>query len=165
MHPSRPLAFLAARAHCWLTVNFSSTRTPRSLSTELLSSRSAPSLYWCMGLFLPRCRTLHLPLFNFISFLSAQLSSLSRSRWMAAQASGVSATPPGYVSSANLLSAHSVPSSRSCINKLNKTGLSTDPWGTPLATDFQPDSTSLITTLWALPFSQFSVCPRLLHRT
>jgi len=34
------LAFLAARAHCWLMVNLSSTRTPRSLSAELLSSRS-----------------------------------------------------------------------------------------------------------------------------
>ena len=40
----------------------------------------SPSLYWCMGLFLPRCRTLPLPLLNFFRFLSAQLSSLSRSR-------------------------------------------------------------------------------------
>ena len=99
MHPRMPLAFLAARAHCWLMVNLSSTSTPRSLSTELLSSRSTPSLYWCMGLFLPRCRTLHLPLLNFIRFLSAQLSSLSRSHWMAAQAAGVSTTPPSFVSS------------------------------------------------------------------
>jgi len=38
------LVFLATRAHCWLMVNLSSTRTPRSLSAELLSSRSAPSL-------------------------------------------------------------------------------------------------------------------------
>jgi len=44
MHPRIPLAFLAARAHCWLMVNLSPTRTPRSLSAELLSSRSAPSL-------------------------------------------------------------------------------------------------------------------------
>ena len=74
MHPWIPLAFLAARAHCWLMVNLSSTRTPRSLSAELLSGRSTPSLYWCMGLFLPRCRTLHLPLLNLIRFLSAQMS-------------------------------------------------------------------------------------------
>jgi len=40
---------------------------------------------------------------NLIRFLSAQLSSLSRSRWMAAQPSGVSTTPPSFVSSANLL--------------------------------------------------------------
>jgi len=42
-----------------------------------------PSLYWCLGLFLPRCRTLPLPLLIFIRLLCAQLSSLSRSRWMA----------------------------------------------------------------------------------
>jgi len=36
MHPRIPLAFLAARAHCWLMVTLSSTRTPRSLSAELL---------------------------------------------------------------------------------------------------------------------------------
>ncbi|NWX90749.1 POK6 protein, partial [Nothoprocta pentlandii] len=35
-------------------------------------------------------------------FLSAQPSSLSRSLWTAAQPSGVSATPPSLVSSANL---------------------------------------------------------------
>jgi len=46
MHPRMPLAFLATRAHCWLMVNLSSTRTPRSLSAELLSSRSAPA---CTG--------------------------------------------------------------------------------------------------------------------
>jgi len=59
MHPRIPLAFLATRAHWWLMVIFSSTSTLISLSTELLCSRSALSLYWCMGLFLPRCRTLH----------------------------------------------------------------------------------------------------------
>jgi len=48
MHPRIPLAFLAVRAHCWLMVNLSSTSTPRSLSAELLSSKSAPSLYWCL---------------------------------------------------------------------------------------------------------------------
>jgi len=46
MHPRIPLAFLAARAHCWLMVNLLSIRTPRSLSVELLSSRSAPA---CTG--------------------------------------------------------------------------------------------------------------------
>ena len=37
MHPRIPLAFLAARAHCWLMVKLLSTSTPRSLSTELYS--------------------------------------------------------------------------------------------------------------------------------
>ena len=42
-------------AHGQLVVHLLSTSSPRSLSAELLSSRSAPSLYWFMGLFLPRC--------------------------------------------------------------------------------------------------------------
>jgi len=37
MHPRIPLAFLAARAHCWLTVHLS-TRTPRPCSAELLQT-------------------------------------------------------------------------------------------------------------------------------
>uniref|UniRef100_A0A8C2Y8V3 C2H2-type domain-containing protein n=1 Tax=Coturnix japonica TaxID=93934 RepID=A0A8C2Y8V3_COTJA len=41
---------------------------------------SSPSLYRCMQLFLPTCKTLHLLLLNLIRFLTAQLSSLSRSR-------------------------------------------------------------------------------------
>jgi len=70
-----------------------------------------------------------LPLLNLIRFLSAQLSSLPRSRWMAAQPAGVSTTPPSFVSPANLLRVHSNSSSRSLMKKLNKTGLSTDPGG------------------------------------
>jgi len=33
------------------------------------------------------------------------------------------------------------------MKKLNKTGPSTDPWGTPLVTSLQPDSAPLMTTL------------------
>ena len=128
-------------------INLSSTSTPRSLSAELLHSRSAPSLYWCMGLFLPRCRTPHLPLCNLIRFLSAQLSSLFRSHWMAAQPASVFATPPSFVSPANLLRGHSVPTSRSLMKKLSKTGPSTDLWGTPLVIGLQLDSAPLMTTL------------------
>ena len=40
---------------------------------------------------------------------------------MAAQPSGVSTSPPGFVSSANLLRVHSNSSSRSSMKKLNKT--------------------------------------------
>jgi len=54
MHPRMPLAFLAARAHCWLMVNLSSTRTPRSLSAELLYSYGQRSetfrLWWLNSL-------------------------------------------------------------------------------------------------------------------
>ena len=61
MHPRMPLAFLAARTHCWLMVNLSSTRTPRSLSTELLSSRSAPSLYECLQIIFIFYKKIRLP--------------------------------------------------------------------------------------------------------
>jgi len=51
---------------------------------------------------------------------------------MVAQPSGMSATPPSFVSSANLLRVHSIPSSRSSTKTLNQIRVSTDPWGTPL---------------------------------
>ena len=65
-------------------------RTYRSLSSELLSSRSAPNLYWCAWLFLPRCRTLHLLLLNLERFLSAQVSSLSSSCYCISHSSQLS---------------------------------------------------------------------------
>ena len=56
-----------------------STRTPRSFSAKLLSSWVALSIYWCMGLFFPRCRTLQFSLLNFMRSLSTHFPSLSRS--------------------------------------------------------------------------------------
>ena len=104
--------FFDTRAHCWLMFNMVSTRTSSSFSAKLLSSWSAPSICWCMGLFLARCRTLHFSLLNFMRFLSANFSSLQRSLWMAAWPSGTSATPLSLVSSADLPRVHSAPSSR-----------------------------------------------------
>lgn len=46
----------------------------------------------CLGLFLLRCRTWRF-LWSFMMFLPACFSSLSRSLWVAARPSGVSATP------------------------------------------------------------------------
>ena len=131
--------------------NLLSTRTPRSFSAELLSSRSSPNLYCCTQLFLPRCKTPHLLLLNLIRFLPAQLSSLSRFCWMATQPSSVSSTHPNFVSSVNLLRADSVPSSMLLMKMLNETRPSTDPWGTPLVMVLQPDAVPLTTMLWALP--------------
>ncbi|XP_048782344.1 uncharacterized protein LOC125684319 isoform X1 [Lagopus muta] len=56
----------------------------------------------------------------------------------------------------NLLRVAIIPSSRSLMKMLNKSGPSTDPWGTPLVTGLQPDSALPTTTLCALPVSQFS---------
>jgi len=43
-----------------------------------------------------------------------------------------------------------MPSSRSSIKILNRTGPSTDSWGTPLVTGCQLDLTSFTTILWAI---------------
>ncbi|KAK4817624.1 LOW QUALITY PROTEIN: hypothetical protein QYF61_021527, partial [Mycteria americana] len=66
-----------------------------------------------------------------------------------------STLPHNLVSSANLLRVHSIPLSRSLIKILNRTGPSTEPWGTPLVTGRQLDLTPFTTTLWARPSSQF----------
>ena len=49
---------------------------------------SEPSLYWYMGLFFPRCGTLHFPLSSFMRFLSAHFSSLPSSLLVAAPRCG-----------------------------------------------------------------------------
>lgn len=72
-----------ARAHFWLMSSSLSTRTPRSFSTELLSSQPVPSLCCCRGLLHPRCRTLRLPLLSVLRLPSAHFCSLPRSLWMA----------------------------------------------------------------------------------
>jgi len=104
MHTRIALAFLATKACFQLVLNLLSTRTPRSFSIELLSSRSVPNLYWCMQLFLPSCRTLHLPL----------------SHWMAEESTGVSSPPPSILSSSALLKVHSISSSKSLTNMLSE---------------------------------------------
>ncbi|KAK4811045.1 hypothetical protein QYF61_015749 [Mycteria americana] len=101
------------------------------------------------------CRTLHLALLNPIQLTSAHRSSLSRSLCRAFLPSSRSTLPHNLVSSANLLRVHSIPSSRSLIKILNKTGPKTEPWGTSLVTSRQLDLTPFTTTLWARPSSQF----------
>ncbi|KAK4826847.1 hypothetical protein QYF61_011715 [Mycteria americana] len=100
-----------------------------------------------MGLFIPRGRTWYFHLLNFMRFLSAHFSSLSRSLWMAARPSDVSATPPSFVSSRNLPRVCSAPSSRSLMKVLNNIGSSIDSYSTPLVTGLHLDFELLITTL------------------
>ncbi|KAK4829612.1 hypothetical protein QYF61_005739 [Mycteria americana] len=68
------LAFWAASSHCRIMLSFSSTNTPKSFSSGLLSIHSLPSLHLCLGLPRPMCRTLHLALLNFMRFAGAHLS-------------------------------------------------------------------------------------------
>uniref|UniRef100_A0A663N7B8 ABC-type glutathione-S-conjugate transporter n=1 Tax=Athene cunicularia TaxID=194338 RepID=A0A663N7B8_ATHCN len=49
VQPRTRLAFWAVSTHCWLTVSFPSTDTPKSFSAGLLSILSLPSLYLCMN--------------------------------------------------------------------------------------------------------------------
>ena len=97
LHPRKPWAFSATR-HVT-----GSQRTFMSFSAKLLYSQEAPSMYWCLGLFRPCCRTLHFPFLNFMKFLSAHFSILLRSLWMAAWPFGLSVAPLSLVWSANLM--------------------------------------------------------------
>lgn len=72
---------------------------------------------------------------------------------MAAQSDEVSAIPP----ITNLLRIYSIVSSRSVMKTLTETGPHPDHWGTPQTLGLQVDSAPLITTLRALPFTQFSI--------
>jgi len=102
MQPKTQLAFWAASTHCRVLLSSSSTMTPKSSSSGLLSIHSLPSLYLRLGLPRPMCRTLHLALLNLLRFAQAHLSSLSRSLWMVSRPSGMSTAPLSLVSLANL---------------------------------------------------------------
>jgi len=91
--------------------NHTSSNTPQD-ATGLLGQKGTvlahdyPAVHQDPQVPFPYALPLHLPLLYFIKFLPAQLFSLSRSHWMAVQPSGVSATPPSFVSSANLLTVY-----------------------------------------------------------
>lgn len=101
------LVFSSARAPCWLMLDLS-TRTARFLCVKLDSSCLIPSLCLGMFLFLLGSWTLHFPLFKFQSDLFSILLS-----------GFLSPSAPSFAFSANLLRAHSVPSSRSLIMMRN----------------------------------------------
>lgn len=129
-----------------------STRTPRSFPARLLSSQADPSMCWCLGLYLPRCRNLQISLLFFMSYQSTHFCSLSRSLWMGALASSISATP-SLVSSQTCWGCISTRLSRAL---MNRTGPSTDPWLALLVTGLDLDFLPLITTLWAWPLSHIT---------
>ena len=70
--------------------------------------------------------------------LAEQLSSLSTSLRRASLPSGTWTLPANLVSPANFLRLRSMPSSRSSVQILKRTGPSTHPWETPLAGDRSP---------------------------
>lgn len=68
---------------------------------------------------------------------------------MTAQPSGVSGSPPRFVSSMNLLRVYTAPSSRSLLKMLSRVGSGIDPWGTPIFIGLQLGFVLLIPTLCA----------------
>lgn len=87
-------------------------------------------------------------------FLPADFFSLSRSLWMIATPSSVSATTSSLTSPANLQRAHSAPSSRLLMKMLNRVLRSIDSWGAPLLGGLQLDVMFTTPQVWQL--SHFS---------
>ena len=129
MQPRIWLAFWAVSTHCWVMMSFSSTSTPKSFSSRLLSIHSPLSLHLCLGLPWPMCRTLHL----------ASWDSHRPTSQGCPCPSGCHPFPLQHVDrttnlvlSANLLRVHSIPLSTSLTKMLNSAGPNTDPWGIQL---------------------------------
>lgn len=74
------LAFWDVRAHGHVMLKFLSTNIPKC--SGLHSIHFVLSLYLCLGLHQPRCRSLHGDLLNFMKIAQGHLSSLSRSLWV-----------------------------------------------------------------------------------
>lgn len=67
-------------------------------NTPYMRPRKFPSsIYWCMGLFLPRVRTLHFPLLNFMRVMQAHFFSLLRPFWIAVQPSSLFVGPLSFI--------------------------------------------------------------------
>lgn len=146
------LAFFNARAHCWaaqLVVQWD----PRSVYAKLLPRQSVPSLYWCLSLYLPWCRTFHLLLLIFTEVPLAHFSGLLRFPWRVALLSIILTVTSKVVSSVNLLKAHCTPSSWSS-KKLQNIGPSVDPWWMSLVTGHQLDLVQIIFHPFYLPHIQ-----------
>lgn len=105
MPDGTPLAFFAARTHCCLVLTLVPTRTHRVFSDKLPSSRvytpaeCIPLYILVHGVGPPQVQDFALSFLNSMRFLCRN---------------GVSAIPPRFVTSANLLRTRCAPSSRSC---------------------------------------------------
>ena len=103
MKPKTWSTIWATSTHCWLMLSFLPINTPKSSSLRLLSVSSSHTLYLCLGLPWPMCRTLYLALLKFMMFAQAHISRLSRSLWMASLPSSMLTTWHSLVSSENFL--------------------------------------------------------------
>lgn len=74
------------------------TSTVNSFSAKLLANQLVLSSYHCKGLLYSSHRTLLLPLLNFMKILSACISNLPGSLWIAILPSRIFTAPPNLVS-------------------------------------------------------------------
>lgn len=148
------MAFFIMRLCCWLMVKLMSPGS--SPPHHVLLCRAAfqlviPSVYWWMGLFLPRCSTLCFVEFHKVEPLeeplngSVAICSISHSSQCHTGCGCTLPYRPGFYSRLNCIG----PS----INRIN-------PWDAPLVTDLQLDFMPVMIIFWAqlLTFSS-SHCP------
>jgi len=114
-----------------------------------LASHFAPSLQHCLGLLWPTCRTW---LFVLLKLIKLALAHQSRSL-------GLPTPRQINISSQLVVSSkprmHSIPSSRSSVQILNRMGSNTNPWGTLLMTRHQLYLTPFTIILSAWPSCHF----------
>lgn len=152
MEPRILLAFWAESTHYWIMLSFTITNMPKSFSSGMPSIHSLPSLYLCLGLSWPMCRTLCLALLNFMRFTSAHHSCLSRHPfppvcWPRHKACCHHQACWGCTLSYSVL----------LTKMLNSSSTNTSPWGTLLVTGLHLDIKPLTATPWVQPSSQFLV--------
>lgn len=132
------VAFLVTIVCFWHIFNlFISNAVPTKIFLYLILR-----VYCCMGLFHPRCWTLHLTLFTFLRFLSVHFSILP---WSISVSHVLHCTDHSHLSllsSADLLRVLATLSCRSLIVRLNLTHLCINAWGVPLVGSHQFNSVS-----------------------
>lgn len=97
MQPRMQLAFWAVSTHWQPVPSYASTSTPKSFFAGLLSNNSLPSLYLCLGLSWPCCRTTQL------AFAQSHLPGLHKPLWRASFLSRLWTAAHSLMSLANLL--------------------------------------------------------------
>ena len=109
-----------------------------SFSAKLLSIWVGPSMYWWMGLFLPRYRT-HNFLLNLMKFLSAHFSSLLRSLWMTSWCSDMSPHVKSHEFCVICRLSEDILCPIIQMMMWNRTGPGIDSWSIPLVSSLQLD--------------------------
>jgi len=167
MQPGTWAAFWSTNTHCQLLLSFS-FHTSHNSCSGLLSIHSPLTLYLCLGLPWPSCRTLPLPLLNCMMFVQAYASSLFRSLWMAGP------FPPvhqlhhtarcHWQTCGGCTQSHYLCHQQRCT--LNSTGPSTDPWSSLGHCNTDPNSlrvtsqTSSLPTKWSIHQTHISSIKR-----